>query len=105
MATHHVLRSVLLTTGMLMLAGCASTGALDERYFQAEAKNYQKFQYQGQILYCQNDKEISSLIPYKKCMTEPALHQAVANARRSRNPVERGGPAYVSSVPGNPSGR
>jgi outer membrane biogenesis lipoprotein LolB len=105
MARNRVFRSVLLASGVLLMAACASqpastTGSLDEKYFQREANNYLKFEHEGQTLYCQNDRQSASLIPYKWCISETALRQRVENDRRSRNPVTRGGPSYVATVPG-----
>jgi len=105
MATNRVFRSVLLASGVLLTAACASqtastTGSLDEKYFQREAKNYQKFQHEGQTVYCQSERQATSLIPYKWCISESALRQRVENDRRSRNAVTRGGPPYVATVPG-----
>ena len=69
MARNNVFRSVLLAAGVLVVAACASqppsTGSLDEKYFQREANNYQKFQYEGQTVYCQNEAQTASLIPNK----------------------------------------
>jgi hypothetical protein len=93
MARIHNLRSVLLATGALLIAACASQpaptpGSLDEKYFEREANNYLKFQQDdGQTVYCQNVSHTASLIPYKYCITETALRQRVENARRERNPV------------------
>jgi hypothetical protein len=108
MARNRVFRSVLLASGVLLIAACASqpaskTGSLDEKYFQREASNYQKFQHEGQTVYCQTEPHDASLIPYnpnKRCITEAALRQAVENYRRNRIPVPRGGPPYVATVPG-----
>jgi hypothetical protein len=51
-------------------------------------------------VYCQNEPRAASLIPYKWCISESALRQRVENSRRDRNPVTRGGPQYVATVPG-----
>jgi outer membrane biogenesis lipoprotein LolB len=96
MTRNRVFYSVLLATGALLIAACASqpTGSLDEKYFQREANHYLKFQQEGQTVYCQNESNIASLIPYKWCISESALRQRVENFRRDRNPVQRGG--YVA---------
>ncbi len=104
MAINRVFRSLLLASGVLLMAACASqpastTGTLDEKYFQREANNYLKFEHEGQTVYCQNDAQAGSLIPYKWCITESALRQRVENSRRSRTSVARGG-SYVATVPG-----
>ncbi len=93
MATNHVVRSVLLASGAFLLAACATQsdrapGSLEEKYFQREAKNYQKFTHEGLTIYCQNQPRAASLIPNKWCMTEEALRLRVEDARRSRNPVQ-----------------
>jgi hypothetical protein len=105
MASNGVFRSVLLASGVLLMAACASqpastTGSLDEKYFQREANNYLKFQHEGQTVYCQNDRWADSLVPHNRCITESALRQQVENFRRSRNTVGRGGPQHVATVPG-----
>jgi hypothetical protein len=104
MATNRIFPAVLLAAGALLIAACASQPAskvsLDEKYFQREANNYLKFQHQGQTVYCQNERDVASLIPRKSCITESALRQRVGNSRTARNPVQRGGPQYVATVPG-----
>jgi hypothetical protein len=95
-----------------MIAACASqpastTQSLDEKYFQQEASNYLKFQHEGQTVYCQTEASGTTLIPFnpdKRCISEAALRQAVENYRRGRNPVPRGGPPYVATVPGRVGG-
>ena len=92
MASHRVLRSVLLSASVLVVDACASqpastTGSLDDKYFQREVSNYMKFEFEGQTVYCQNEPAVASLIPHKWCITESALRQRVENARRDRNPV------------------
>ena len=105
MARNGVIRTVLLASGMLLIAACASqpAGSLDEKYFQKEASNYLKFQHEGQTVYCRTEANAASLIPFdpnRRCISEAALRQAVQNYRRDRNPVQRGGPPYVAGVPG-----
>ena len=105
MARNRILRSVLLAAGVLLIAACASqpaskNGSLDEKYFQREANKYLKFQHDGQTVYCQSESQTASLMPVKGCITESALRQRVENYRRDRNPVQRGGPPYVATVPG-----
>jgi len=109
MANNRVFRSVLLASGVLLMAACASqpTSTLDEKYFQREASNYLKFQHEGQMVYCQTEPNGASLLPYdpnRRCISEAALRQAVENYRVSRNPVVRGGPQYVATVPGRTGG-
>jgi hypothetical protein len=109
MASNRVIRFALLASGVLLIAACAShpEGSLDEKYFQKEASNYLKFQHEGQTVYCQTEANAARLIPYdpnKRCISETALRQAVENYRRNRNPVTRGGPPYVATVPGRVGG-
>jgi len=98
MASNRVLSSALLASGVLLIAACASrppsssasAGLLDEKYFQAEARKYQKFQHEGQVMYCTSDGSNNSLIPYtgagkRQCISEFQLRQAVENYRRTRN--------------------
>ena len=91
MIRHRVISSMLLATGVFLLAGCAaqpaSTESLDERYFQREANKLEKYQYEGQTVYCQNDSSIGSLIVHKRCISETALRQLVEDSRRMRNAV------------------
>ena len=105
MAINRFLRTALLASGVLLMAACASqpAGSLDEKYFQREASNYLKFQHEGQVVYCQTEASGATLIPFnpdRRCISEAALRQAVENYRRDRNPVVRGGPQYVATVPG-----
>jgi hypothetical protein len=105
MAKHSVMGGVLVAIGVAVVAGCASQPAsevvsLDEKYFQREARNYLKFEHEGQTVYCQNNRHVSSLVLYKQCVTERALRLRVEEARLSRNAVVRGGPPYVATVPG-----
>ena len=112
MASNRVFRFVLVASGVLLMAACASqpdstTGSLDDKYFQKEAENYLKFQHEGQTVYCQTEAHAASLIPFnpnQRCISEAALRQAVENYRRDRNPVQRGGPPYVATVPGRVGG-
>jgi hypothetical protein len=101
----HILRASLLASGALLIAACASqpaTGSPDEEYFQKEASNYLKFEHEGKTVYC-TSKDNSGLIPYTgtpRCVTEARLRQVVEDWRVQRNPVVRGGPPYVATVPG-----
>ena len=97
MAKNRVFHSVLLATGVLLIAAGASKpvptpGALEEKYFQREASHFQKFEHEGQTIYCQSEERVASLIPGKRCISEEALRQRVEDARRARNPVQ---PALV----------
>jgi hypothetical protein len=102
MSRNRVFRSILLASGVLLLAACASqpAGSLDEKYFQREASNYLKFQHEGQTVYCQTEPTTGSLIPFdanRRCISEAALREAVKNYRTSRNTAQRGGPQYYDS--------
>lgn len=83
---------------MTACATRAPAGALDERYFQQEVRNYQKVERDGQTVYCQNRAPTGSLVPYKHCVTEASLRRAVEDWRRTRNPVERPLHATVGSI-------
>jgi outer membrane biogenesis lipoprotein LolB len=105
MATNRVIHSTLLAASVLLMAACASQHSttnvsLAEKYFEREANNYLKFEHEGQTVYCQNDRNAASLVLYKQCITESGLRQRVEQARLARNPVTRGGPQYVATVPG-----
>jgi len=100
MTTNHVLRSVLLAAGVLMVAACASQPVsspaaaavptpLLEKKFQQAAANYQKFQHEGQLVYCKKEKVITSAIPVVQCLSESQLRLEVENSERWRNPVAR----------------
>lgn len=104
MARHSVLHSVLLAAGVLLVGACASQpqGALLEKQFQQTAKHYDKYQHEGQVVYCKRGATRS--MPPTECITESALRLQVDNNQRSRNPVQRGGPPYVATVPGGSGG-
>jgi hypothetical protein len=91
MADFRVIRPVLLAAGIFALAGCASMSAssreLDEKYFQAEAKNYQKYLHDGRVVYCTSESAVGTLVPGNQCIWESALRQKVQQARRDRNAV------------------
>jgi hypothetical protein len=116
MATNSVIRSILLATGVLLIAACATQPAatpgsasvpgtatswantpLLEKKFQREANNYQQYQFEGQTVYCQRGATRS--MP-KSCFTEAALRKRVELFERDRNGIARGGPPYVATVPG-----
>jgi hypothetical protein len=101
MARNRVFRSVLLASSVLMMAACATTqrdGALLEKRFQQTAKHYQQYQYEGQVIYCKRGATRS--LPPAECITEAGLRQRVEDYLTNRNPVQRGGPQYVATVPG-----
>ena len=100
MTTQRVISHVLLATSALLMAACASqpAGSLSEKYFDREANNYLKFQHEGQTVYCQNEPQAATLVPYKQCITESGLRQMVENSRRSRNPVTRPVLATTGSI-------
>jgi hypothetical protein len=110
MASNRVFRSVLLATGVLLIAACASQTTssparasdptpLLEMKFQRAAKHYDlKFQHEGQIVYCKRGATRS--LPPTECIYESALRVQVENYQRSRNGGPIGGPPYVATVPG-----
>ena len=100
MADNRVFHSVLLASGMLLMAACASQppGSLDEKYFQREVKDDLKFQHEGQTVYCKRGATRS--LPPTECIYESALRLQVENYQTMRNSVVRGGPQYVATVPG-----
>jgi hypothetical protein len=92
------LHSALLAGGALLIAACAShpvsspalpsdpTPLLEEK-FQIAVKQYEKFEHDGQTMYCRKDKVATSAIPIVQCLTEPQLRLEVENHERWRNPV------------------
>ncbi len=106
MATKNTFRSILLATGVFLMAGCATQSGympLQEKLFQREANNYDaQFLYEGQKVYCKRGATRS--LPYQECVTETALRQRVENHQRDRNGPQRGGPQYEATVPGRTGG-
>ncbi|HTU66808.1 MAG TPA: hypothetical protein VMF52_12720 [Steroidobacteraceae bacterium] len=98
MATVHVFRSVLLVAGALSIAACTSQPAsktsmtLAEKKFQLTAKHYDKFEYQGQTIYCR--KPATRSMPYSQCISEQQLRLQVENYERNRNAVQ---PAVIGT--------
>jgi hypothetical protein len=92
MARNRVFRSVLIVSGVLLIAACATQPreSLLERKFQQTAKHYQKFQHEGRTVYCRKD-----LPPGEQCITEAALRRQVEHHERYRNAV-----SYTRSPPG-----
>jgi hypothetical protein len=82
MARTHVFRSLLAASGMLFVAACATqpTTPLLERKFQQTAASYEKFQHEGQVVYCKK-----GTVP--QCITEAALRRQVEDYERDRNTV------------------
>jgi len=100
MPGNRVFRSILLATGVLLMASCASQPAsspatarepspLLEMKFQRAAQHYEKFQYEGQVVYCKKEKPTYSNIPEVQCLTESQLRREVESFERWRNPVAR----------------
>ena len=90
MASHRVIRSLLVATGVLLIAACASQSAstsLDDKYFEREAQKFVKVERNGETLYCQKVRHVASLVPYNQCINEDGLRERVENARRARNTV------------------
>jgi hypothetical protein len=102
MTTAHVFRSVLLASGVLLIAACASQppGSLIDKKFEQETRAYQKFEKDGETIYCQKQSSVASRISTGSCIRESDLRVAVENFERDRNAVQRGGPPYVSTSPG-----
>jgi hypothetical protein len=70
-------------------ATAPAANTLLEKKFQRAAKQYEKFQHEGQTLYCQRTGTKS--MPYT-CLTEAQLRSEVQSFERWRNPVPRGPP-------------
>jgi hypothetical protein len=98
MTAQFVSRSVLLAAGIALIAGCATPtrsptasadGALLQKKFERAAKHYDKYQHEGQVVYCKKEKPITSAISAVQCLSEDQLRQEVASFERWRNPVAR----------------
>jgi len=100
MARNHVVRSVLLAAGVLLIGACASQpvsspasaavpSPLLEKKFQQAAAHYQKLQHEGQVVYCKKEKVLTSAVPVVQCLSESELRLQVENSERWRNPVAR----------------
>jgi|SRR5688572_3113590 len=100
MPSNRVFRTVLLTATVVLVGACASQPeeSLLETQFQRTAKQYQKYQHEGQVVYCKRGATRS--MPPTECIYESALRLQVENMQRSRNAVARGGPQHVGTVPG-----
>ena len=111
MASNRILRSVLVASGVLLIAACASqpvsspatpsvSTPLLEMKFQRAVKQYdQKYQHEGQAVYCKRGATRS--MPPTECITESALRLHVENTLKSRGGVGPGGQTpYVATVPG-----
>ena len=100
MAGNRVFRTVLLTATVVLVGACASQPqeSLLETQFQRTAKQYQKYQHEGQVVYCKRGATRS--MPPRECIYESALRQQVADTQRSRNAVARGGIPHGGTVPG-----
>ena len=96
---NRVFRTVLLAAGVLLIAACASPSVstpdtaapaatpLLEKKFQIAATHYEKFQHEGQTLYC---KRVGTRSMGYSCLSEPQLRREVESFERWRNPVVRG---------------
>ena len=90
MTRNRVFHSFLMSAGVFLLAACATnrpSGYLDEKYFPAEAKYYEKFQLEGATVYCatKDSRSGQALMPYygtSRCITEADLRQAVRDVRK-----------------------
>jgi len=100
MATNNVFRSVLVAAGLVLMAACASqpvsspaTAAaptpLLEKKFERAVVHYQKYQHEGQVVYCKKEKRFMSNIPEMQCLSESQLRAEIESYERWRNPVAR----------------
>lgn len=97
----RVVGSILLAAGVLLNSSgaaepastIATANSIDERYFQREAANYQKFESDGETVYCTSARTSNeALIPhigYVRCISELDLRRVVRDWRRDRG-VTRG---------------
>jgi hypothetical protein len=92
MASTHAYRCFLLAAGALIVAACATQPAshtLLDKKFERAAKHYDKYQHEGQVVFCKKEKFITTSIPTVRCLSEEQLRQEVASFERWRNPVAR----------------
>jgi hypothetical protein len=86
MARNRVFSVVLLAIGALFMAACAAQrappGSLAEKQFQRTAKQYQKFERDGQTVYC---KMANTKIIPQTCLSDSELRKQVDDFERSRN--------------------
>jgi hypothetical protein len=82
MIKNHLFHSVLVAAGVLLIAACASEprGSLLEKKFQRAAQHYEKFQHDGQTVYCRKEVQV-------QCLTEAQLRNQVERYERTRNTV------------------
>jgi hypothetical protein len=101
MARNPVFRAALLTAGTLLMSAYAASQPapaaapanapawantpLLEKLFQRAANNYQKFDYQGQTVYCRKDDP--ARLKGWRCVTEDTLRREVETYQRRRNEV------------------
>jgi hypothetical protein len=86
------LRYLLLVAGTLTVAACTiqpPSHTLLDKKFERAARHYDKYQHEGQVVYCKKEKVITSAIPAVHCLSEDQLRQEVASFERWRNPVAR----------------
>ena len=97
MTRNGVFQSILISAGVILMAGCVTVypggnpvpeGSLDDRYFQKEAAYYEKYQNEGQVVYCSTPKTSgNAMYPYighVRCISEPELREAVRDRRKDR---------------------
>jgi hypothetical protein len=94
MKARSVTPPVLLLAGAFLIAGCATQphsasapadGTLLDKKFERAAQHYEKYQHEGQVVYCKKEKPITSSIPVAYCLSEPELREQVASYERWRN--------------------
>jgi hypothetical protein len=84
MAMNRVLPSILLAASALFLGACATQpeGSLLDKKFERAANNYQQFQHDGQVVYCQRAGTRSMPM---SCLTETQLRAQVEFEHRHRS--------------------
>jgi hypothetical protein len=90
MTRNRVFQSLLISACVFLMTACANNrppGYLDDKYFRAEAKYYEKFQLEGTTVYCatKDSHAGQGLMPYygtPRCITEADLRLAVRDVRK-----------------------
>ena len=103
MVRTRVFSSILIAASVLALTACATEprAPLLEKKFQRAAATYQKYDVQGQTVYCKKGDPASfSRLPGSglQCVTEAQLREEVETFERTRHRLETPMHATISSI-------